>query len=68
MHVLGELAVPGVITASLAAAVRVLYIVLSYRLQCKVVELQREQLGLTPGSQPAKAVGVRHTCRRCSLR
>ena len=62
VHVLGELAVPGVFTASLAAAVRVLNIVLNDR-QCKALELHR-QLERTPASKPAKAVGVRHRCRR----
>jgi hypothetical protein len=68
VHILGELAVPGVISASLAAAVRILRICLAYRLRCKEIELLREQLGLVPGSQPAKAAHARHTCQRRSLR
>jgi hypothetical protein len=68
VHILGELAVPGVISASLAAAVRILRICLAYRLRCKEIELLREQLGLVPGSQPAKAARARQTCQRRSLR
>jgi len=68
VHILGELAVPGMISAVLAAAVRTLRISLAYRLRCKEIELLREQLGLVPGSQSAKAARARHTCRRRSLR
>jgi hypothetical protein len=64
VHILGELAVPGTISAALMAAVRLVRIILAYRLRCKEIELRREQLGLVPGSQPAKATRARHSRRR----
>ena len=48
MHILGELAVPGTISAALMAAVRLVRIILAYRLRCKEIELRREQLGWFP--------------------
>lgn len=53
MHILGELAVPGTISAAVMAAVRLVRIVLAYRLRCKEIELRREELGLVSASQPA---------------
>lgn len=67
MRILGELAVPGTISAALTAGVRLVRAVLAYRLRCKEIELRRAQLGLVPDSQPAKAAPVRRTCRRRRL-
>jgi hypothetical protein len=53
VHILGELAVPGTISAAVMAAVRLVRIVLAYRLRCKEIELRREELGLVSASQPA---------------
>ena len=64
MHILGELAVPGTISAVLVAVVRLVRIILAYRLRCKEIELRREELGLVPTSQPAKAALARHSHRR----
>jgi hypothetical protein len=64
VHVLGELAVPGTISAAVMAAVRLVRIVLAYRLRCKEIELRREELGLVSASQPAKAARARRTRRR----
>ena len=64
MHVLGELASAGTISVACSQAVRLVRIVLDYRVSCKEIELQREQLGLTPGSQPAQAASARHAARR----
>lgn len=64
MHVLGELASAGTISVALTQAVRLVHIVLNYRLRCKEIELRREQLGLTPGSQFAQAATARHAARR----
>ena len=64
MHILGELAVPGTISAVLVAVVRLVHIILAYRLRCKKIELRREELGLVPTSQPAKAALARHSRRR----
>ncbi len=50
MHVLGELASAGTLSFASSQAVR---LVRNYRIECKKIELRREQLGLTPGSQPA---------------
>jgi hypothetical protein len=64
VHVLGELASAGTISIAFSQAVRLVRIVLHYRVRCKEIELQREQLGLTPGSQPAQAASARHAVRR----
>ena len=64
MHVLGELASAGIISVVCGAAVRLVRIVLDYRIRCKEIELRREKLGLTPGSQPAQAASARHAVRR----
>lgn len=42
--------------------VRLVRIVLDYRVRCKKIELRREQLRLNPGSQSAQAQLRRHTC------
>jgi len=64
VHFLGELARAGTISVALSQAVRLVRIVLDYRVRCKEIELRREQLGLTPGSQPAQAATARHAVRR----
>jgi hypothetical protein len=64
VHVLGELARAGTISVALSQAVRLVRIVLDYRVRCKEIELRREQLGLTPGSQPAQAATAQHAARR----
>ena len=64
MHVLGELARAGIISVACSQAVRLVRIVLDYRVRCKEIELRRAQLGLTPGSQPAQAASARHAIRR----
>jgi len=63
VHILGELAVPGTISDVLVAVVRLVRIILAYRLRCKEIELRREELGLVPTSQPAKAARARHSRR-----
>jgi hypothetical protein len=69
VRILGELAVPGTISAALMAAVRLVRIVLAYRLRYMEIQLLREQRAYVPGSQPAKAAArARHTCRRNRLR
>jgi hypothetical protein len=64
VHVLGELASAGVISIVASQAVRLMRIVLDYRIKCKKIELRREQLGLGPGSQPATKATARHAARR----
>ena len=64
MHVLGELASAGTISVACSQAVRLVRIVLDYRVRCKEIELRRAQLGLNPGSQPAQAATARHAVRR----
>lgn len=56
MRVLAWLAVPGTISALCWPGVRLVRVVLAYRLRCKEIELQREQLSLPPGGQPARLV------------
>ena len=64
MHALGELASAGTIPVVCGSVVRLVRIVLNYRLRCKEIELHREQLGLNPDSQPAQAATARHAVRR----
>ena len=54
MHVLGELASAGTISVACSQAVRLVRIVLDYRVRCKEIELRRAKLGLTPGSRPLR--------------
>lgn len=68
MHVLGELAGAGTISVVCGQAVRLVRIVLDYRVRCKKIELHRDELGLTPGSQPAKPAYARHAARRRTRR
>lgn len=68
MHVLGELAVPGTISAISVAVVRLARAILDYRVRCKEIELLREQRESSPDSQPAKAAGTRLTWPRRRLR
>jgi hypothetical protein len=64
VHVLGELARAGIISVACSQAVRLVRIVLDYRVRCKKIELRREQLGLISGSRPAQAASARHAVRR----
>jgi len=64
VHVLGELASAGTISVACSQAVRLVRIVLDYHVRCMEIELRRQQLGLTPGSQPAQAAIARHAVRR----
>jgi hypothetical protein len=71
VHVLGELASAGIISVVCGSAVRLVRIVLDYRIRCKEIELRwaeieirRAQLGLNPGSQPAQKAIARHAARR----
>ena len=64
MHVLGELVRPGTILAVCSLVVRLVRIVLAYRVECKKIELRRAELGLDPGNQPAQAAPARHAVRR----
>jgi hypothetical protein len=68
VHVLGGLASAGTISIVVTQAVRLVRIVLDYRVRCKEIELRREQLGLTPGSQPAQAASARHAIRASHAR
>jgi hypothetical protein len=64
VHVLGELASAGTIPVVCGSAVRLVRIVLDYRIRRMEIELRRQQLGLTPASQPAQAATARHAARR----
>ena len=64
MRILGWLAVPEVTSAACFSMVRLVRIVLDYRVRCKQIELRREELGLVSGGQPSKAARARHACRR----
>ena len=64
MHVLGELVSAGTISVALGQVVRLVRIVLAYRIRCMEIELRRDELGLNPGNQPAQAVTARHAVRR----
>jgi hypothetical protein len=64
VHVLSELARAGIIPVACGSAVRLVHIVLDYRIKRMKIELRREQLGLTPGSQSAQAASARHAARR----
>jgi hypothetical protein len=44
-------------------AVHLVCIVMNYRIRCKKIELRRQQLGLTRGSQAAKAASARRRTR-----
>ena len=64
MHVLGELVSAGTISVAFSQMVRLVHIVLAYRVECKKIELRRAKLGLGPGNQPAQAATARHAVRR----
>ena len=64
MHVLGELVSAGTVSVALGQVVRLVRIVLAYRVECKKIELRRAKLGLGPGNQPAQAAPARHAVRR----
>jgi len=44
--------------------VRLVHIVLAYRVECKKIELRRAELGLNPGNQPAQAATAQHAVQR----
>ena len=54
MHVLGELASAGTISVACSQAVRLVRIVLDYRVRCKEIELRRAKLGLTLAASPLR--------------
>jgi len=62
VHGIGELVVSGALTSLLWQAVRLVRVVLAYRLRCKELELRREQLGL-PARQPAPPAKARRVRR-----
>lgn len=62
MRILGWLTVPEV-TAVCLSMVRLVHIVLDYRVRCKQIELRREELGLVSEGQPSKVARARHACR-----
>jgi hypothetical protein len=68
VQILGELVVPGTIAAVLVPGVRLVRIILGYRLRRMEIELLREQLRIVPGSQPAKAAGAGRSRRPRRLR
>lgn len=68
MHILGWLALPGTISALYLPTVRLVHVVLDYRLGCKKIELHREQPDQVPDSQPAKAAPARRARRRRTRR
>ena len=68
MHILGWLALPGTISALYLPTVRLVRVVLDYRLGCKKIELLREQADQVPGSQPAKAAHARRAFWRRTRR
>jgi hypothetical protein len=75
VHVLSGLASAGTISVVCGSAVRLVRIVLDYRIKRMEMELRRQeselrlellrkQLGLPPASQPAQAATARHAIRR----
>lgn len=64
MHVLGELIGAGTISVAINHTVRLVHVVLAYRVECKKIELRHAELGLDPGNQPAQAAPARHAARR----
>jgi hypothetical protein len=63
VQILGELAAPGVLLILLTAGVRLVRIVLDYRLEYKRIELQREQLHLSMGRLATRKSVARHARR-----
>jgi len=66
VRILGWLATPETVTAVCFSAVRLVRIVLAYRLRCKEIELLREERDLISGSQSPEAVRARHARRDTS--
>jgi hypothetical protein len=62
VHGIVELVVSGALTSLSWQAVRLVRVVLAYRLRCKELELRREQLGL-PVRQPAPPAKARRVRR-----
>lgn len=60
MHVLGWLATHGIAWFASWQAVRLVHVILDYRVRVKEIELRREQSGLIPGHQPAPSARARH--------
>lgn len=67
MQILGQLAVPGTISAVLVAVVRLVRVILDYRVRCKEIELLREQREPVPDSEPVKAARTRQIWPRRRL-
>jgi len=68
VQVLGWLVVHGTEYAVSWQAVRLVRVVLDYRVRCKEIELLREQSGLVPDHQSTQPARTRHAHRRRSRR
>ena len=68
MHILSWLALPGTISALYWPTVRLVHVVLDYRLGRKVIELLGEQPDQVLVGQPAKAAHARRARRRRTRR
>ncbi len=64
MQVLGWLAIHGTDFAVSWQAVRLVRVVLNYRVRCKEIELLREQFGQAPDRPPPPSAGARHPRKR----
>ncbi|HET9894591.1 MAG TPA: hypothetical protein VFQ44_06615 [Streptosporangiaceae bacterium] len=64
MQVLGWLVTHGTEWAVSWQAVRLVRVVLNYRVRCKEIELLREQSGLVPSRQSKQQARARHARRR----
>lgn len=64
MRILGWLATPEVISAVSFSTVRIVHLVLAYRVRCMEIELHREERGLVSVGQPSKPARARHVRRR----
>jgi len=60
LQVLGWLVAHGTTWFASWQAVRLVRVVLDYRVRIKEIELLREQSGLVPGRQPAPSACARH--------
>lgn len=60
MQVLGWLVIHGTEFAASWQAVRLVRVVLDYRVRCKEIELLREQSGLAPDRQPSPPARAQH--------
>jgi hypothetical protein len=64
VQVLGWLVIHGTDFAVSWQAVRLVRVVLDYRVRCKQIELLREQSGLAPDRQPPPSAGARQRRKR----